>query len=797
VYAFNGMVFVKASSLTSFGSTFGGILAAFDASTGALIWQKQGAFGSIQKLDNTYMLAGANCYKIADGSLVWTGPAGFTVDQGSTSGAGWIPELKMMMTATRAWNLPYPSQPPTLAWDRLADVNVQAGRSVYGDGKVFIGTGDMDLKAYDAKTGKLLWTTPTSGVFTYGASYGDGKVFYGGLDNNMRAYDANTGKVLWTYNPGTWYGQWASSSGYAYGMVYEHNQDNFIYAINGTTGQLVWKQEGPGIWYSNMLKIADGKVYCQMGEREYRNFNTGVFATPEYDCFDAYTGKLIWSMPMEDGAPFNFECIAYGNLYVVPTVSEAVEGVFFGSRYLGELWCIGSQPADWPMFLKDPAHTADGNGPTNLALKWKFDAGAVVISAATCVDGVVYFGSSNNYIYALNAETGSKIWGFATGFKQWSSPAVVNGRLYTGADDGNIYCLNAATGAKIWETYAGGKTRSLNSGGIGWTHVRSSPMVLDGRVYAAALDGNLYCLDTSSGNVVWTFNTGDQSEIYATPAIVDNAIYLASSIPNPPGTNGTFYKLDLNGKVIWQKVIPYVLDKTPGNGDYLFASPTPVPELGLVFLRNGLRLNYAIDMETGNTVWTYDNKYNPGTPNQLGGTPNVDAPLYAYGRLYMNDFYGVTCLNATTGSEIWYQYFSREINNMGITYTYGRVYVANELGVIYVLDAVTGAKLSYHEFGTVQLHCSPVPYNGNLYIGSSDFYMYCFGDARLMAASAPKPQALATDAPISSLAVAPIVAEPSVNETVWSSSTVYIAIAAAVIAVAASAAAVVVLRKRR
>jgi eukaryotic-like serine/threonine-protein kinase len=796
--AFNGKIFVQGA---------GGTTYALDAATGSIIW-KIIATGNMAKIDNTYMIIGNTCVKTADGTTVWVGPAGFSNGNSLFSGSGYVAELKMFVDSVYGWNLPDPSQPPTLAWNLTSTVNVAAGINVYGDGKVFIESYDLTLKAVDAKTGNLLWKVSTTSATIYGASYYNGMVIQGGLDNNMRAWDANTGKLLWTYNPQIWYGQWASATAIAYGMVYEHNQDNYIYALNATTGKLVWRELGTGIGYSNTLTIADGKVYVQMGENQYRDFNTGQYAYSEYNCYDAYTGKLVWTMPMENGAPQNLQCNAYGNLYVIPNrPSNQQPGVWTyvigGAFSINEVWCIGSQTSDWSGFLNGPARTADGTGPTTLALKWKFQTNGAVVSSATCVNGVIYFGSSgtDNNIYAVDANTGVQKWKFATGFTIYSSVAVVNGKVYTGADDGNVYCIDATTGTQVWKTAAGGITNNLL--GIGWSQVRSSPAVLNGRVYVGALDGMLYCLDANSGSIFWKFREYTPSVILASPTISGDAIYLASTRggypvgSGPAVTNGDFYKLDLNGNVIWHNEIPYVLDKTPNRGNWLFATPTVAPDLGLVFLRNGYRLNYAINTTTGATVWIYDGKYNPGTLNQLGGAPQIDAILYKYGLLYFGDYYGVTCRNATTGAEVWYTYLSRECAMQGISYSYGRIYTANEMGVLYVLDAITGSKLSYNEFGNLQMHSSPVPYNGNVYIGASDWYMYCFGDARLMAASAPKPQVLASDASISSLAVVPIVAAPNVTESVSSSSTVYIAIAAAVIAVAASTAAVVVLRKRR
>jgi len=483
--AFNGFVFVSVPNMISAGGTYTGRFFAFDAGTGALVWASAlGTSGGAVKIDDTYMMMGNNLVKCADGTVVWKAPAGFLV------GGNYVSELKMFVAPYIGWSLPDPTQAPTLVWNRTSSLNVGPGSFVYGGGKIFQFQQDFVFNCIDARTGNLLWTKEHSSESTYGCTYADGKGFWGGLDNNMRCYDANTGALLWTYNPHTFYGQWASGCGYAYGMVYEHNQDNYMYAINATTGQLVWRQWGPGIWYSNKFTIADGKIYVQMGEREYRDFATGEFAKAEFDCFDAYTGKLIWTYPIEVGAgPQQQQCMAYGNLYVSPTVSYALPGVYAGSLYIGELWCISSTTTDWNQFLGNPTHTAMGNGPTNLALKWTFTTGGPVVSSASCVNGVAYFGSSDKYIYAVNAATGAKIWIFQTGFAQWSTPAVVNGMLYTGADDGNIYCINANTGTQVWKTAAGGVTNNLL--GIGYTSVRSSPAVLNGRVYVGSLDGNL------------------------------------------------------------------------------------------------------------------------------------------------------------------------------------------------------------------------------------------------------------------------------------------------------------------
>ena len=70
-------------------------------------------------------------------------------------------------------------------------------------------------------------------------------------------------------------------------------------------------------------------------------------------------------------------------------------------------------------------------------------------------NGVVYVGSNDDNVYALNASTGTQLWSYTTGNLVNSSPAVANGVVYVGSGDDNVYALNASTGAKLW-SYATG-----------------------------------------------------------------------------------------------------------------------------------------------------------------------------------------------------------------------------------------------------------------------------------------------------------------------------------------------------
>ena len=86
-------------------------------------------------------------------------------------------------------------------------------------------------------------------------------------------------------------------------------------------------------------------------------------------------------------------------------------------------------------------------GTTNTRLS----AGLSILSspAVDSGSGVVYFGSNDAFLYAVNGTSGALRWKFQTGGYVESSPAVDSstGSVYIGSDDTYVYAVVAATGA--------------------------------------------------------------------------------------------------------------------------------------------------------------------------------------------------------------------------------------------------------------------------------------------------------------------------------------------------------------
>ena len=62
-------------------------------------------------------------------------------------------------------------------------------------------------------------------------------------------------------------------------------------------------------------------------------------------------------------------------------------------------------------------------------------------SSPAFADGVVYFGSTDDYLYALDATTGQEKWKFKMGGHAVSSPVVAGGVVYVGSSDGYLYAI--------------------------------------------------------------------------------------------------------------------------------------------------------------------------------------------------------------------------------------------------------------------------------------------------------------------------------------------------------------------
>jgi outer membrane protein assembly factor BamB len=708
--AFDGFVFAATNES----------IIALDYETGAIVWSQDipinGSWPVAYKLDDTRMLVESTCLETATGTILWTSDD-FCADTGNFNSNVYVPEEEMFYikvnSFVQAWNFSDLSAPPTWVWTTYTPGAGRVGIGItYGDGKIFPGSFLDQQIAIDAKTGEVLWTTFTKTAMIFYGSYADGKFVRGGSDDNtMYCFDADTGEVLWTYTADT-SGYFCSGTAIGYGMVYSPNKDGYIYAISLADGELVWRYKGPGtMLFPGMPTVADGKVYVTSGQNAEYGDESG---SSEFACLDAFTGDPIWTLPIEAYAPRESVAIAYGYLYLIPgEVTEAVDSTS-GCEYdvEGHIIAIASTGVEvdteaWSMFRHDADRSSIGqSGPENLSLVWSFETNGAIVSSPSIVDGIVYFGSQDHNVYAVNAWNGNLIWNFTTNNTIESSMAVADGKVVTGAEDGYVYCLDAYTGKMQWKTFVNSDLPVTYGSAV---MLRSSPAIVDDTVFIGSLDGNLYAINFTDGEILWAYQTGGW--IKSSPTISDGAVYITSETPDV----GTIYKLDTDdGSLIWKQSLPYEEQFTGGND--MIGTPTVAD--GKVFTSANLRTYYCLNAQNGDIIWNFTN---PEANEFI-----VSSPIYLDGQVFIVDKFDITCLDAETGEKIW-NTFTGDEYYVSPSYADGKIYIVTSERNIFIFDAETGEKIDWYILPSASWS-SPTPYGGNLYLGTKDWNLYCLGE---------------------------------------------------------------------
>jgi outer membrane protein assembly factor BamB len=98
-------------------------------------------------------------------------------------------------------------------------------------GIVCVGSVDGRLYAFNAKTGKRLWSAATGDTITSSPAIADGVVYVGSWDHKLYAFDARSGQRPWSAATGS---AIASSPAVAHGFVYVDSEDDNLYAYSLT-----------------------------------------------------------------------------------------------------------------------------------------------------------------------------------------------------------------------------------------------------------------------------------------------------------------------------------------------------------------------------------------------------------------------------------------------------------------------------------------------------------------------------------------------------------------------------------
>jgi outer membrane protein assembly factor BamB len=236
---------------------------------------------------------------------------------------------------------------------------------------------------------------------------------------------------------------------------------------------------------------------------------------------------------------------------------------------------MDSYPCD-PHDKSQPGYMVAMDADTGKEL-WRFRTG-VIESSPLLVDNILYFGSWDGKLYALDVRTHKPKWTFSVGGELKGGPAFSRGTIFFGSYDNRMYAVDARTGKLRWSN-------------AGEANFYSTPAVAYGRVYVGNTDGRVYAFGAKSGNLLWATSTG--SYVYSGPAVWNKTVYVGSH-------SHRLFALDAgSGAVRW----------TFDLGDVVAGSPGVMA--GIVYVSTRGR-TYGVDARTGKQVWRFgDGRYTP------------------------------------------------------------------------------------------------------------------------------------------------------------------------------------------
>jgi len=339
-------------------------------------------------------------------------------------------------------------------------------------------------------------------------------------------------------------------------------------------------------------------------------------------------------------------------------------------------------------------------------VKWNFDTGNKVRSAPALYGGVLFIGSNDGHLYALDAESGKLKWKFQAAGAVASSPAVYRDTVFIEAGDAAIHAVDARTGREKWTVKTGVPiTRDPKRMATGkWEYEHSSPVIAAATLYIGSADGNVYALDPESGKQKWVFKTAGR--VRATPAVADGVVYAGSM-------DGSLYALDAaSGELKWKF-------KTAGNKYFPLGEvqSTPAVGEGAVFFGARDGALYAVDAATGKLRWKAE---------QENFSWVISGPAIYKGMVIVgtSDAQDIKAYDAKTGQMKWQAKSPEPANILASPTIAGNtLYIGDFYGTMLWLNAETGKLVG--AFGTDErIVSSAVVSNGVLYFGGEDDYVY-------------------------------------------------------------------------
>jgi outer membrane protein assembly factor BamB len=355
----------------------------------------------------------------------------------------------------------------------------------------------------------------------------------------------------------------------------------------------------------------------------------------------------------------------------------------------------GTDLPDWPCF--NGVDRNNRSAETGLMSEWP-SGGPVLIwkvrglgegySAVSVVDGVVYsMGNKgkSECVMAVDVGTGEKLWSTPIGWASQASagqgprstPTVSGTSVFVLGGNGELACLESSSGKIRWKK----NILSEYKGTVPTWGICESLLIDQNRIICTpgGSVATMAALDPETGNEIWTSLIPEQDRAaYASPLVVEvggirqYVQFLAGGVVSVRTTDGQF---------LWR-------ENSSANSTANCSSPLAVGDL--VFSASNYGTGGAlVRMKAEGAAVVAERVYHTSNmKSHHGDMVIVD------GLLYGSDDPGIlTCLDLETADVRWQ---NRSVGKSSVTWADGRLYVRSERGPVALVDAIGS---EYHERG--------------------------------------------------------------------------------------------------
>ena len=409
---------------------------------------------------------------------------------------------------------------------------------------VYLATLDAKLVALDAKTGKQVWETqvadPELGYSeTMAPTAVKGKILVGtnggeyGIRGFVKAFDAKTGKNLWTFNtvPESSVGVWATHDATGRDMHRDIAAEKAAFAKVGDP----YKTLGGGVWQNPAVDLESNRIYFVVGNpspdldgslRPGDNLYTDSLVSVDLD-----TGKYVCHFQYISHDVWDLDAVSPPAIVkVADKDGKMVKGVIHGGK-TGHIYVHDAKDCSlirfseamvpqenmWVLPTKDGARMLPG---ANGGVEWSPLATNPTLGLAYAINlhqPMTYHVESSAYPAgklwlggAFKIIPTEEQWGnvtavdYNTGKIKWQVKtqqpmiggilATAGGLVFTGESNGQFEAFDAETGAALWKFQAGAGVNAP-----------PSSYTVDGKQYVVVAAGGNAQVDSKRGNSIIAF----------------------------------------------------------------------------------------------------------------------------------------------------------------------------------------------------------------------------------------------------------------------------------------------------